>query len=309
MKILITGKNGQLGWELCRAFAQLGELTALDHKTMDLTNPDSITRGIRKIKPEIIINAAAYTAVDMAESEPDIAMAVNGTACEIIANEAKKLGAFVIHYSTDYVFDGKKKNPYTEDDKPTPLNVYGKSKLAGEKAIQAADVPHLIFRTSWLYEVRGRNFFLTILRLAREKKETKVVDDQIGAPTWSRVVAEATAKVFGMIFNLKKGGKPTLNDKYCGIYHLSAGGETSWYGFAKAIFNNVGQLLNRPLPKLTPIPTSDYPTPAERPLYSVLDNTKLKTDFGLIQVSWQNTLSLFMSNREGIKIIEAFFKN
>ena len=186
MKILLTGKNGQVGWELQRTLAPLGEVVAVDRQALDLANPDAIRALIREVKPALIVNPAAYTAVDKAESEPELAMAVNGIAPGIMAEEAKRLGAAMIHYSTDYVFDGTQTSPYTEKDRPNPGNVYGKTKLAGEQAIQAVGVPHLILRTSWVYGSRGRNFLLTILRLAQERDELKIVDDQIGAPTSSR---------------------------------------------------------------------------------------------------------------------------
>ena len=209
MKILLTGKNGQVGWELQRTLTTLGDVVAIDRKGMDLANPDSIRNTIRAVRPDLIVNAAAYTAVDKAESEPELAMAINGIAPGIMAEEAGRLGAAMVHYSTDYVFDGTKTTPYTEGDILNPINVYGKTKLAGEQAVQAAGIPHLIFRTSWVYGLRGRNFLLTILRLAKEWDELKIVDDQIGAPTWSRMVAEATATILAQCLfpPLEKGGR------------------------------------------------------------------------------------------------------
>jgi dTDP-4-dehydrorhamnose reductase len=189
-RILLTGKNGQVGWELQRTLATLGEVVTLDRQDLDLADPDSIRRVVREHKPNLIVNAAAYTAVDKAEEESDLAMVINGTAPGILAEEAKRLSAAIIHYSTDYVFDGSKNTPYTEEDAPNPLNVYGRTKLAGERAIQAVGAPYLILRTSWVYGMRGKNFLLTILRLARERNEIKVVNDQIGAPTWSRIIAQ-----------------------------------------------------------------------------------------------------------------------
>ena len=223
-RILLTGKNGQVGWELQRTLAPLGEVVVLDRRQLDLSDPDQIRERVREISPDLIVNAAAYTAVDRAEAEPEPAMAVNGTAPGLLAEEAKRIGAAIIHYSTDYVFDGAKTTPYTEEDAPNPLNVYGRTKLAGEQAVQAAGVPHLILRTSWVYGMRGKNFLLTILRLAREREELKIVDDQIGAPTWSRTIAEATAQI------LTSGAWPVSGAS--GIYHLTASGSTSWYGFA-----------------------------------------------------------------------------
>src|SRR5512146_587709 len=189
-RILVTGRNGQVGFELLRSLAGLGEVVAVGRERMDLADPDAIRRTVRETKPDLIVNAAAYTAVDQAESEPELALAINGVAPGILAEESKRLGAVLIHYSTDYVFDGSKGAPYTEDDEPRPLSVYGRTKLAGERAIQAVDVPHLILRTSWVYGARGKNFLLTILRLARERNELSIVDDQIGAPTWCRSLAE-----------------------------------------------------------------------------------------------------------------------
>ncbi|MDO9064018.1 MAG: dTDP-4-dehydrorhamnose reductase, partial [Sulfuricella sp.] len=229
MKILLIGKNGQVGWELQRTLATLGDVVAIDRQGMDLANPDSIRSAIRIIRPDLIANAAAYTAVDKAESEPELAMAINGIAPGIMAEEAKRLGAAMIHYSTDYVFDGTKTSPYTEEDAPNPLSVYGKTKFAGEQAILAVGIPHLIFRTSWVYGLRGRNFLQTILRLAKERDELKVVDDQIGAPTWSRMIAEATSQILAQSF-LPLTPHPSLLTQYGGIYNLTAAGRTSWCG-------------------------------------------------------------------------------
>jgi len=289
-RILLTGKNGQVGWELQRTLATLGEVIALDRESMDLADPDSIRRTVREHKPNLIVNAAAYTAVDRAEEEPDLAMAINGIAPGILAEEAKRLGAAVIHYSTDYVFDGKKHEPYTEENVPKPLNVYGKTKLAGERAIQDVGAPNLIFRTSWVYGTRGKNFLLTILRLAREREELRIVSDQIGAPTWSRMIAEATAQVLAQITSHATPLSKLFSD-ISGVYHLSAGGETSWFGFAKAILAN--QLAPTvPVPRLTPVRTEEYPARATRPKYSVLSNVKLNRKFGLIMPQWENSLGL-----------------
>jgi dTDP-4-dehydrorhamnose reductase len=289
MKILLTGTNGQVGWELQRTLAPLGQVVAVDRRMLDLGNPDSIRAVIRAVKPDLIVNPAAYTAVDKAESEPELAMAVNGIAPGIMAEEAKKLGAAMIHYSTDYVFDGSKTSPYTEEDIPNPINVYGKTKLAGEQAIQAVGVPHLILRTSWVYGMRGKNFLLTILRLAKEREELKIVDDQIGAPTWSRMIAEATAQI------LAQGVLPltphaSLLAQYSGIYNLTAAGRTSWCGFAQAIVENA-QAGTR----VMPIPTADYPLPAPRPLFSLLASDKLTETFGMKLPSWDDSLALCMA--------------
>ncbi|TAE56876.1 MAG: dTDP-4-dehydrorhamnose reductase, partial [Nostocales cyanobacterium] len=232
MKILLTGVSGQVGWELQRTLMTVGDIIAVDRHQLDLAKPDSIRGTIRDIKPDLIVNPAAYTAVDKAESEIDLAMAINGVAPGIMAEEAKKLNASIIHYSTDYVFDGNKNNPYQENDVTNPQNIYGKTKLAGEEAISSIGVNHIIFRTSWVYGLRGKNFLLTMEKLAKEREEIKVVDDQIGSPTWSRMIAEITAQIITQ-------GQNNLTDFFAnngGIYNLSPGGKTSWYGFAKAIF-------------------------------------------------------------------------
>lgn len=283
MKILITGANGQVGWELQRALAPMGEVLALGHAQLDLANPDAIRQALRHAAPDLIVNAAAYTAVDRAEQEPALAQAVNGEAPGILAEEAQRLHAALVHYSTDYVFDGSKGAPYEEIDATNPLGVYGATKLAGEKAISAVDCAHLILRTSWVYGARGKNFLLTMQRLARERDELRVVDDQIGAPTWSRILAEATVLILGQC--LHKGGvADRLRDKG-GLYHLSAAGQTSWFGFASAIVQQ-----NEKPPRMIPIPTSDYPLPAARPAYSVLANGKIARHFGIRLPDWRDSL-------------------
>ncbi len=289
-RILLMGRNGQVGWELQRTLTTLGEVIAFDRHDMDLADPDSIRRAVREHKPNLIVNAAAYTAVDKAEKEPDIAMAVNGIAPGILAEEAKKLGAAVIHYSTDYIFDGSKNTPYTEEDAPNPLNVYGKTKLAGEQAIQAVGAPYLILRTSWVYGMRGKNFLLTILRLARERDEIKVVNDQIGAPTWSRMIAEATAQILVQFYS-RLTFHPSLLTDIGGIYHMTAGGQTSWFGFAEAILNYAPGSV-APVPHLTPIITEEYPTPAKRPRNSVMSNVKLDHQFDVKMPRWEIGLRL-----------------
>jgi dTDP-4-dehydrorhamnose reductase len=270
MKILLTGRNGQLGWELARTLAPLGELVACDRAMLDLAKPDQIAAAIRSVKPDIIVNAAAYTAVDRAESEPDIARAINAVASGVLAEEAKKLGALLVHYSTDYVFDGTKHGAYTEDDAPSPLNVYGRTKLEGECAIQAASCRHLILRTSWVYSPRGKNFPLTILRLAKERDELRVVDDQIGAPTSSDMIAGATAQI------LAKNMTPE------GLYHLTADGSVSWCGFARAIARRANLAV-----RVTAVSSSEYPTPAQRPANSRLDCSQLQTAYGLHLERWE----------------------
>ncbi len=299
-KILLIGKNGQVGWELQRTLQPLGEVMAVVREQIDVSDPDSIKKIIREVQPKIIVNAAAYTAVDKAESEPELAMKVNGVAPGIMAEEAKQLGALLVHYSTDYVFDGTKQGAYTEEDTPNPLSVYGKTKLAGEQAIQASGAAHLILRTSWVYGMRGKNFLLTILRLAQERPELKIVDDQIGAPTWSRMIAESTAQILARCFSPIAHHSLPITE-FTGIYHLTAGGKTSWHGFAKAIlalphFNKGGQ-GGFPIPKLTPIPTSEYPLPAPRPSNSVMSNEKLAHVFGIAVPQWDEALRLCMEER------------
>lgn len=317
-RILVAGKNGQIGWELLRTLMTLGEVVAVDRTAMDLADADSIRHTIREIKPNIIVNGAAYTAVEKAESEPELAMAINGVAPGIMAEEAKRLRALIIHYSTDYVFDGTKKEPYTEDDKPNPLNVYGKSKLAGEQAIRQVEASHLIFRTSWIYATRGKNFLLTILRLAKERSELRIVGDQTGVPTWSRVVAEVTAQVVAQLYRpfvdrtsdshygLKGGSSPLFidtqfNDSFSrferenGIFHVVASGKTTWHGFASLVAKVLRDRQRESMFRantITPVVSKDYPQLAERPANSVLDNGKLATHFGLKLPSWEHCVDV-----------------
>ena len=272
MKVLLTGCNGQVGWELERSLAPLGQVTATDLATLDLADADATRRAVRAAKPDVIVNAAAYTAVDKAESERDLAHAINATAVGVLAEETKRLGALLVHYSTDYVFDGTKGTPYVEDDAPNPVNVYGASKLAGERAAQASGCAYLILRTSWVYGPRGSNFMLTMLRLARERPELQVVDDQIGAPTSSLAIARATAQL------LRRGTG--------GLYHLTAAGAVSWCGFARAILARAG--IATPV---RAIRTEDYPTPAKRPRNSRLDCSRLRADFGVSLAPWEEQLS------------------
>jgi dTDP-4-dehydrorhamnose reductase len=301
MKILLTGMNGQVGWELRRTLAVLGEVIAMGRRDMDLASPDSLRRAVRKTEPALIVNAAAYTAVEKAESEPELAMAINGVAPGILAEEAKRFGAAIVHYSTDYVFDGSKDSPYVEADPPNPLNVYGKTKLEGERAIRAVGAPYLIFRTSWVYGARGKNFLLTILRLAKERDELRIVDDQIGAPTWSRVIAEITAQVISQCYLSPRSGSQCISERG-GLYHLTAGGQTSWHDFAKAIIEDFSNLKpatsdTAALPrttKLTPIISDQYPGLVKRPRNSLLANTKLAQNFGVLSPSWRQQLDLCM---------------
>ena len=276
MRILLTGRNGQVGWELERKLAPLGEVIATDRATLDLADPDAIRRVVRETKPDVIVNAAAYTAVDKAESEPELAMRINGFAPGVLAEEAKRLGALLLHYSTDYVFDGEKTTPYVEDDPPNPLNVYGRTKLEGERAIQASECRHLILRTSWVYGARGKNFLLTILRLAGERQELRVIDDQVGAPTTSGMIAAATAVLLPGV--MKDAQAQSL-------YHISASGATSWYGFAREILMRTG-LRNR----VIPISSRQYSAAARRPRKSVLDNGLIIARLGIRLATWMDGL-------------------
>ncbi|MDP6232496.1 MAG: dTDP-4-dehydrorhamnose reductase, partial [Nitrospinaceae bacterium] len=270
----MTGKNGQVGGELEKVLTPVGEVTATGRNEMDLSDPNQIRQTVRQISPELIINAAAYTAVDKAESEPELAQAVNGTAPGIIAEEAKKLGAVLIHYSTDYAYSGKMRSaPYIESDSPAPISAYGKTKLEGDHAVERSGVPYLIFRTSWVYGMEGNNFLKTVLRLVKKGDELRIVDDQLGTPTWCRSIADATGSIIRQLTN--KGGDSLSNtvSDISGVYHMTCGGQTNWHGFARTIID----LTNpNPMPRLVAIPSSDYPTPAARPAYSVLSNAKLE---------------------------------
>jgi dTDP-4-dehydrorhamnose reductase len=287
-KIMLTGSRGQVGWELARSLSTLGEVVALDSSQLDLTDADAIRRVVAQIKPSIIVNPAAHTAVDKAESESDRAYALNAIAPGILAEEAEKLGALLVHYSTDYVFDGSGEQARVETDATGPLNVYGASKLAGEQVIQANCSKHLIFRTSWVYGARGANFLLTMRKLMGERPELKIVADQIGAPTWCRSLADATAQVIAQLGSPSQGAdKPAP----WGVYHMTNAGETSWHAFAQAILE-----LDDPesATRLLPIPSSDYPTPAQRPLNSRLNNDKLQRVFGVRLPDWRVALRLCM---------------
>jgi dTDP-4-dehydrorhamnose reductase len=281
VKILINGRHGQVSHELQRRLGAAGELIVLGRDQLDLAQPDQIRRQVKNVRPDLIINAAAHTAVDLAESEPQSAFAINAVAPGILAEEALALDIPLIHYSTDYVFDGTKVGPYNEDDTPNPLGVYGKSKLAGEQAIRDVQGKHLILRTSWVYSTHGRNFLLTMQRLLQEKPELRVVADQIGAPTWAGTIANSTLALIE---------RWQANDvANWGTYHLSAQGETSWFGFAQAIGEALRQ-QGKPCADLLPIPSSDYPTPAARPLNSRLDCSRLQRDWGVSQPDWQTAL-------------------
>ena len=279
MRILLTGCAGQLGRELKRSLCCLGDVIACDRQEFDLAAPDALRDAVREAAPTVIVNAAAHTAVDKAESEPELAMAINAIAPGVLAEEAKRLGALLIHYSTDYVFDGTKPAPYTEDDSPAPLSVYGRSKREGELAIAAADGRHLIFRTSWVYGLHGANFMKTMLRLGKERDELRVVGDQIGAPTWSRHLADVTALVLAR------------KDIPNGLYHLAAAGETSWHGYAEAIFYEAQRVgLMDKSPVVHRITSADYPLPAARPANSRLDCSRFRRDFDLTLPDWRTGL-------------------
>lgn len=282
MRILLTGVNGQVGWELRRALAPLGEVVAADRGRLDLADTANIRRSVAAIGPDLIVNPAAYTAVDKAESEPAAAYAINAAA----PGELAACGVPLVHFSTDYVFDGRKTGAYTENDAPNPLGVYGASKLAGEAAVARAGVPHLILRTSWVYGLRGRNFLLTMQKLARERETLAVVDDQFGAPTWSRLIAEATA--VGVARWLER--PDLISDS--GVYHLACGGRTSWHGFTAAILAHLAATEEGRLARLTAIPSAGYPTPAARPANSQLDCGKLADTFGVRLPDWQEALAL-----------------
>ncbi|MDD5175560.1 MAG: dTDP-4-dehydrorhamnose reductase [Sterolibacterium sp.] len=277
--ILLTGRNGQIGWELQRTLAPLGRVIAFDRDLLDLGDASVIRATIREARPDIIVNAAAYTAVDQAERDASQAMRINGQAPGMMAEEAKQLGALLVHYSTDYVFDGSKDSPYTERDQPCPINAYGRSKLAGELAIQSVGCRHLIFRTSWVYGLRGSNFLRTILRLSKEKEELRIVDDQFGAPTWSRMIAEATALA------LAHQTEPE------GLFHLACGGAVSRHGFTKAILELTRHLRVRE-PLLAAIMASDYPLPAARPHNSMLACDHLAKALAIQLPDWRDALNL-----------------
>jgi dTDP-4-dehydrorhamnose reductase len=303
--ILLIGANGQVGRELNLMLPRVGDVTSLDRQRLDLTKPEEIRRAIRTFRPGVVVNAAAYTAVDKAETEEALARAANAEAPAIMAEETKKIGASLVHYSTDYVFDGSKTSPYNEDDPANPQNVYGKTKLEGELAVQASGAPHLIFRTAWVYATQGRNFLLTILRLATQREELRIVRDQIGAPTLNKEIARATTHILSQI--ISRPDATTFVSEVSGVYHLTAAGETSWFDFAKMILEEASKHpegiawlseATKLQPLITcrviPITTNEYPTPARRPAYSVLSNDRLARTFGVRVPNWQDQLlSLF----------------
>ena len=282
MKILLFGKTGQVGWELQRSLAPLGELIALDRTSAglcgDLTDLGGIAATIRAVKPSVIVNTAAYTAVDRAEAEPHLCQTINSLAPEVMGLEADRIGAWMVHYSTDYVFDGSGTRAWTEEDEPAPINVYGQTKAEGERRLAAASARHLILRTSWVYADRGANFLRTMLRLAEEREHLSIVDDQWGAPTGAALIADVTAHVLRSI---------VPDERLAGLYHLTAQGETSWYGYARHLIE-VARSLGWPVKaELRAIPSSAYPTAARRPHNSRLNNSKLEKAFGLRLPPWQ----------------------
>lgn len=285
MKILLFGKNGQLGWELQRSLAPLGELIALDRHSTDLcgnlADLQGLAQTVQRLRPDIIVNAAAHTAVDKAESEPELAHTLNALAPGVLAQEAHKLGAWLVHYSTDYVFDGSGSAPWLETDTPAPLSVYGRSKLEGERLIQAAGPKHLIFRTSWVYAARGGNFAKTMLRLAQERETLAVIDDQFGAPTGAELLADVSAHAIRQVLQRPQDG---------GLYHLAAAGETTWNKYAKHVISQAGQAqpaIKIIAKEVAAVASSAFPTAATRPLNSRLDTGKLQSTFGLALPAWQ----------------------
>jgi dTDP-4-dehydrorhamnose reductase len=290
LRILITGPDGQVGWECRRSLQALGRVHCAGRAQLDLCQPDGIRALVRELAPDVIVNAAAYTAVDRAESEPVLAHAVNAAAPAVLAEEAMRLGASLVHLSTDYVFDGTKAEPYIESDACNPVSVYGRTKLAGEQAILATGAPAIVLRTSWVYAMRGHNFLRTIARLAREREELRIVDDQWGAPTWARSIAEGIAAI------VARAGtdRATIAQSFLergGIFHLTAAGRTTWYRFAERLLDRIHD-PDRRLRRLVPIPSVEYPTPARRPANSTLDGTRLAQTWGVALPEWDVALDL-----------------
>ncbi len=287
--ILVTGVNGQVGFELLRSLQGLGRVVACDRSMLDLSDLDRVRSVVRELKPSIIVNPAAYTAVDKAETDVDAARRLNAEVPRAFAEEAARLGAALVHYSTDYVFDGTQEGAYVETDATNPQNVYGLTKLEGEQAIAATGCAHLILRTSWVYGRRGKNFLLTMLKLGSERPELRVVADQVGAPTWSKTIATATAHIVAQALAADDADWWAQRS---GVYHFTSAGATSWHGFAEAIF---AQAMGEHAPKVLPIPASDYPVPAKRPSNSRLSHDKLTEAFGLRLPDWADALKLCLS--------------
>jgi dTDP-4-dehydrorhamnose reductase len=288
-RILLIGKNGQVGWELRRTLAPLARVLAVDFPEIDLTDAHAARRLVLDARPQVVLNAAAYTAVDKAESDSETARRINAVAPGVLAEAAKQAGAWMVHYSTDYVFDGTKRAPYVETDAPNPLGVYGRTKLAGDEAVRAAGGNHLIFRLCWVYGARGQNFLLTMQRLARERETLRVVNDQWGCPTWSRLIAEATTLALQQVLAAPEA------DALTGTYHLAAGGSASWHTFASRIVELLPAGARR-CREVVAITTAEYPTPARRPAYSVLDCGKLQKTFGLRLPEWEAGLRLVLDH-------------
>jgi dTDP-4-dehydrorhamnose reductase len=283
MKILLIGKIGQVGWELRRTLAPLAEVVAVDYPEINFTDVPALRQFVAATRPDILVNAAAYTAVDKAETETELCRQINAVAPGVLAEEAKKLGALMVHYSTDYIFDGTKTLPYVETDAPNPLGAYGRTKLEGDQAVKASGAAHLIFRLCWVYGARGQNFMLTMQRLAREREKLRVVGDQFGCPTWSRMIAETTA------LSLKQVLASAEVSAFNGEYHLAAGGQSDWHQFASRIIKWMPE-AERKCRIVEKISTPEYPTPAKRPAYSVLDCGKLQKTFGLRLPDWETSL-------------------
>ena len=303
LHVLVTGATGQVGWQLQRTLAPLGEVVARTRSQLDLSKPDETAKYVRESTPDIVINAAAYTAVDKAETEPDLAQTVNAVTPGRIAQELVRTGGLLVHYSTDYVFDGSKAGPYLEDDPTGPLNVYGQTKLAGEHAIAESGCAHIILRTSWVYDTRGKNFLRTVLRLAREREELRMVNDQYGAPTWARAIAEVTAQIVARCAQQRERSGWDIG----GVFHLTAGGTTTWAGFAEEILNEYESLAAWPADtgefgsplmaeRVVAISSDQYKTPARRPRNSVLSNEKLLSVFGLRLPDWKVLLRLALQD-------------
>ena len=291
MRILLIGKNGQVGWELQRSLLPIGEITAVHYPEIDLADVDQIRRWVRDVRPDVIVNAAAYTDVDKAESEPDLAYTINGTAPGVLAEEAKQLGAVLVHYSTDYVFDGTTDTPYLESNAPNPLSVYGESKLAGEEAVQAVGGAHLILRTSWVYSTRRKCFLTQVLRWSREQKEMRVVTDHVASPTWCRMLAQATAQI------LAKGSDNLLGwiKERQGLYHIASSGAASRYEWAQVILAQDPHTTEQIVERLLPAQTSEFPAPAQRPAYSALGCDNIQAVFGIYLPAWETSLALAMA--------------
>ena len=301
MKILLFGKNGQLGWELQRSLVLLGDVIALDRHSQDfcgdLGNLPRLAATVQAVRPDLIVNAAAYTAVDKAESEPELARTINALAPGLLAQEAHKLGAWLVHYSTDYVFDGSGSRPWSEADTPAPLNVYGQTKLEGEQLIAAQCSRHLIFRTSWVYAARGANFAKTMLRLAQDRERLTVIDDQWGAPTGAELLADVTAHAIGQVMG-RQQQQQQQHAESAGIYHLAASGETTWHGYAKHVITqaqHVQPTIKNIAKEVACVPTSAFPTPARRPHNSRLNTGKLQAAFGLRLPAWQQGVNRMLA--------------